>query len=90
MAFILTRIKVPDYDGWKSSFDKDVPGVRSEATGWRVLRSIDDPNEVHVLVEFDSADRAQEGVQKLLGSGVLDRFEDKSTRAVEVADSSGY
>jgi hypothetical protein len=31
-----------------------------------------------ILVEFDSADDARAGREKLLASGVLDRFEDKT------------
>jgi hypothetical protein len=43
----------------------------------RVLRSVDDPNEVFVYLEFASRDDAEEARQRLLASGVLDRFEDK-------------
>ena len=88
MTFILTRINVGDYDAWKPQFDRDAPGARVEAKGWRVLRSLDDPGEVFVLVEFASVEDAKEGRERLLRSGVLDRFSDKSgPTLVEVADS---
>ena len=91
MAFILTRINVGDYDAWKPLFDQDVPQARAAAKGWRVFRSVDDPGEVFVLVEFESADEAREGRERLLGSGVLDRFSDKSgPTLVEVAEAVGY
>jgi hypothetical protein len=90
MAFILTRIKVGDYDAWKPQFDQDVPRARAAAKGWRVFRSVDDPGEVFVLVEFESADEAREGRERLLGSGVLDRFSDKTgPTLVEVAEAVG-
>jgi len=78
MPFILTRIQVGDYDTWKPQFDQDKPGARSDSKGWRVLRNADDPNEVFIQIEFDSAEQAREGRERLLASGVLDRFQDKS------------
>lgn len=78
MAFILTRINVGDYERWKPMFDRDTPGTRAAATGHRVLRNADDPSEVFVMVEFASAEEARTGRDKLLASGVLDRFEDKT------------
>jgi hypothetical protein len=91
MAFILTRINVGDYDAWKPLFDQDTPGARAAAKGWRVFRSVDDPGEVFVLVEFASADDARAGRERLLRSGVLDRFSDKTgPTLVEVAEAVGY
>jgi hypothetical protein len=91
MAFILTRIDVGDYDAWKPLFDQDAPGARAAAKGYRVFRSVDNPGEVFVLVEFASAEEAKEGRERLLRSGVLDRFSDKTgPTLVEVADAVGY
>jgi hypothetical protein len=90
-AFLVTRIQVGDYDAWKSMFDKDEPGARRAAKGHRVLRSLDDPNEVFVLVEFVSSEAASAARAKLLASGVLDRFPDKSLpRVVEDAETVTY
>jgi hypothetical protein len=77
MAFILTRINVGDYDTWKPMFDQDKPGARKASKGWRILRSVDDPGQVFIQVEFGSVEEAKEGREKLLASGVLDRFSDK-------------
>ena len=85
-AFVVTRIHVGDYETWKPMFDKDEPGARQGARGHRVLRSLDDPNEVFVLVEFASSEAANAARDKLLGSGVLDRFPDKTPPSV-VADA---
>jgi hypothetical protein len=76
-AFIITRIQTGDYDTWRPMFDQDRPRAREKATAQRVLRSVDDPNEVFIFLEFDSVDDATESRQRLLASGVLDRFEDK-------------
>ena len=90
MAFLFTRINVGDYDTWKPMFDQDQPGARAASKGWRVLRNVDDPNEVIIQVEFDSVEDAEAGREKLLASGVLDRFPDKSgPTVVEVAEEVG-
>ncbi len=91
MAFILTRINVGDYDAWKPMFDKDAPGARRSARGYRIFRGVEDPDEVFVLVEFASSDEAKAGRERLLASGVLDRFQDKAgPTVVEEAEAVGY
>ena len=77
MPYFLTRLNVGDYDAWKQMFDQDTPGARQKAKAYRLLRSVDDPAQVYILVEFASVDDAREGRARLLASGVLDRFEDK-------------
>jgi hypothetical protein len=87
MAFMLTRINVGDYEAWKPMFDQDQPGARAGSKGWRLFRSVDDPGQVFIQVEFGSVEEAQEGREKLLASGVLDRFSDKyGPTIVEVAE----
>ena len=78
MTVILTRIRVGDYDAWKPMFDQDLPGARRSATGHRLFRNADDPNEVFIQVEFDSAEEALAARERLLSSGVLDRFPDRT------------
>ncbi len=91
MAFIVTRIQVGDYDAWKPMFDADTPGARQSAKGHRVLRNIEDPNEVFIQVEFASSDDAKAARERLLASGVLDRFSDKSgPTVVEEAEAISY
>ena len=76
-AFIITRIQVGDYDTWRGMFDQDRPRAREKARAQRIFRAVDDPNHVFVLVEFSSVEDAHEARQRVLDSGVLDRFEDK-------------
>jgi hypothetical protein len=91
MAFLMTRVQVGDYDAWKPMFDADPPGARSTAKGHRVFRLVDDPDEVLVLVEFDSTHEAQAAHDKLLASGVLDRVTVTGRPAVVTeADASSY
>lgn len=75
-ACIITRIDVGDYDTWRVLFDKDVPQAREKATTTRVLRMVDDPDHVFVYLEFASVEDARESSDRLVASGVLDRFED--------------
>jgi heme-degrading monooxygenase HmoA len=91
MAYIVTRINVGDYDRWKTMFDRDEPGARRAAKGHRVLRGVDDPNEVFIVVEFASTADANAGRERLLASGVLDRFTDKDLpKVVEEAEAVSY
>ena len=76
-AFIITRIHVGDYDAWRPMFDQDRPRAREKATVQRVFRGVDDPNHVFIFLEFASVEDAQEAKERLVQSGVLDRFEDK-------------
>ena len=76
-AFIITRIHVGDYDAWRLMFEQDRPRAREKATVQRVFRGVDDPNHVFIVLEFASVEDAQEAKERLVRSGVLDRFEDK-------------
>jgi len=78
MPFIMTRINVGDFDAWKPSFDKDIPRAREAAAGYRLFRSLQDPSEVFVQIEFASPDDAQIARDRLRSSGVLERFADKN------------
>jgi hypothetical protein len=88
MAFMMTRVQVGDYEAWKPMFDQDQPGVRKAAKGYRLFRSVENPGEVFVQVEFSSSEDAKAGRELLLGSGVLDRFPDHNgPTVVEEAES---
>jgi nitrate reductase assembly molybdenum cofactor insertion protein NarJ len=58
-------------------FDQDRPQAREKATVQRVFRNVEDPNHVFVFLEFASVEDAEEAQGRLIGSGVLDRFDDK-------------
>jgi hypothetical protein len=91
MPLMMTRIHVGDYDAWKPMFDQDTPGARRSARGYRLFRNADDPGEVFIQIEFESAEEARAARERLLGSGVLDRFADTTgPTVVEVAETVGY
>ena len=91
MPFLLTRLNVGDYDAWKQMFDEDGPGARRSGVGHRLFRSVDDPGIVYIMVEFATADAAKEGRARLLASGVLDRFPDKTEPVViEESEAVSY
>jgi hypothetical protein len=70
-------------------FDQDRPKAREKAIVQRVFRGVDEPNQVFICLEFESAEDAQEARRRLLESGVLDRFEDKhGPNVVEEADAA--
>ena len=91
MAFMLTRIQVDDYETWKRIFDADPPGARKAATGHRILRGLQEPNEVFVQVEFASSEDANAARERLLASGALDRVTLKAGPTVaEEAETVQY
>jgi hypothetical protein len=52
-----------------------------------VLRNVDDPNEVYVFIEYASRELAEAARQRLVTSGVLDRFpEHYGPMVVEAAE----
>jgi hypothetical protein len=73
MSFMLTRIRVEDYDAWKPMFDSDPAGARREAKAHRIMRNAEDPNELFIQVEFGSPEEASAARERLLASGVLER-----------------
>jgi hypothetical protein len=90
MALVQTRLQVGDYDAWKPMFDLDAPGARRDATRYTLFRGVDDPNEVFIQIEFETEEQARASRERLLASGVLDRFTDKhGPTVVVVAEASG-
>ena len=86
---MMTRVRVANFDDWKTRFDTDPVGAREKATGYRILRGVEDPNEVFVQVEFPSNEAALEARRRLLESGVLDRqLEATGPTLVEEADAA--
>jgi hypothetical protein len=75
-AFIITRIQTGDYERWRPMYDQDKPRAREAAITQRVLRGVDDPNEVFIYLEFSTVEDAEEARTRLVESGVLDRFDD--------------
>ena len=78
-AYIQTRIQVGDYAAWRPMFDADRPRAREKARRVTLYRNVADPNEVFIWIELASVEDATEARERLLASGVLDRFEDLTT-----------
>jgi hypothetical protein len=88
MALMMTRVKVANFDEWKAMFDTDPVKAREHATGYRILRGVEDANEVYVQVEFPSEDAALEARRRLIDGGVLDRqLEHTGPSLVEEAEA---
>ena len=59
MPYLLVRHKVEDYERWKPVFDHGATRKRSGSKGGWILRSADDPNELVILLEWDSSENAR-------------------------------
>ncbi|MEN3340650.1 MAG: hypothetical protein V7644_54 [Actinomycetota bacterium] len=77
MAYVMTHIEVGDFDAWKPMFDLDAPHARQDAIGYRLFRGVDNPNEVFIEIEFATTEAAVSARDRLVRSGVLDRFDDR-------------
>jgi hypothetical protein len=92
MTFLLAHFDVGDFETWKrETFDADPAGRMQAAKGHLLSRSVDNPNEVFVRVEFGSAEEAKSFRERLLASGALDKVTVKTPPTVaEVADEARY
>jgi hypothetical protein len=91
MASMLGHFDVGNYDQWKQMFDSDPAGRRQAAKGHRIFRSVDNPSEVFIGLDFASVDDAKSFRDRLLASGVLDNLTVKvPPTVVEEADSATY
>jgi len=91
MAFMLGSFTVPDYDRWKELFESDKLGRAQAATGYRLFRGTQDPNQVIEAVEFASVAEAQEFRERLLASGLLaGRTIHLPPTVAELADEGTY
>jgi hypothetical protein len=74
MAFILFSFDTDNFDEWKELFDSDPVGRKAVAKGHVILRSADNPNQIFLRTEYPTVDDAKTFRDRLLASGVLDRF----------------
>ena len=64
MAHILVRHKVKDFAAWKPIFDEHSAARKAGGSrGGYVFRSADDPQEVLVLLEWDSLEKGRQFTQ---------------------------
>jgi hypothetical protein len=90
MAFLIGVFE-GDFDAFKQQFDSDPLGRKQAAKGHILLRGVDNPNEIFIRVEFDSAEEAKSFGEKVHGSDVLQNVSVKFPPTVaEVADQATY
>ena len=77
-AFIMKRIQAGDYNTWKPMLRSGGLWRPKISQGATDLRSVEDPNEVFIQIEFASSDDARVARERLLASKVMDRSRDKS------------
>jgi heme-degrading monooxygenase HmoA len=64
MPYLLERHKVHDYARWRAVFDADAAGRKTAGCrGARFLRNAEDPEEVIVLFEWDTLQRARQRIE---------------------------
>lgn len=60
MAVVTVRHTVADYAAWKAGYDSHATSRKEHgATNDQVLQSIEDPNDLVVLIEFESLGEAK-------------------------------
>ena len=90
MAF-LVGVFEGDFDAFKQQFDSDPLGRKQAAKGHTLLRGVDNPNEMFLRVEFESAEEARSFQEKVRGSDVLQNVTVKVPPTVaELADQAIY
>ncbi|HVZ38847.1 MAG TPA: antibiotic biosynthesis monooxygenase [Candidatus Kapabacteria bacterium] len=60
MPYILVRHTVEDFDKWKTIFDEDAPNRQAGGSlGGQLMQTAGNPNEVTVLLKWESLEKAQ-------------------------------
>lgn len=77
MTHLLATATVEDFSAWKSAFDRiDSYRVEHGQRGYQVFQSVDDPDEVVLLFEWDDSEdpraffRSEEMRERLAEAGV--------------------
>ena len=92
MTYMVANFDVGDYDKWKREvFDADPAGRKQAAKGHLISRSVENPSDIFIRVEFASVDDARSFRERLMGSSALDNVNVKTPPTiVEVADEETY
>jgi heme-degrading monooxygenase HmoA len=90
MPYLLVRHKVADYDKWKPFFDQHgTTRQRSGSQGGQLLRNADDPNELIILFQWGTLEKARQFSQSndlreiMQQAGVIDQPDIYFLEAVE-------
>jgi hypothetical protein len=90
MAFLVGVLE-GDFDAFKEQFESDPLGRKQVAKGHTMLRGVENPNQIFVRIEFDSADDAKAFQDKVRNSDVLQNVTVKVAPSVaEMADQATY
>ena len=90
MAYMLIQFDA-DWDEWKPAFDSDPAGRAEIAKSYSIARNVDTPDEIFVRLEFDTVDEARTFRDRLVASGVLDRFKvGMGPTVVDIAETGTY
>ena len=92
MTYMVANFDVGDYDKWKREvLDADPAGRKQAAKGHLISRSVENPSDIFIRVEFASVDDARSFRERLMGSSALDNVNVKTPPTiVEVADEETY
>ncbi len=65
MPYSLSRIKVEDYAKWKTVFDQlaDARKASGGAKEGTLFRDADNPNDITILIEWDTLENARKFIQ---------------------------
>jgi hypothetical protein len=94
MPILRIEHPVPDFEGWKTSFDSDPMGRKQAGVRrHQIFRASDDPNYVLIDLEFDTTGEAEALLAAL--RGLWSRVEgtvmsNPQARIVETVESSEY
>jgi quinol monooxygenase YgiN len=73
MVHVLVHHKVADYSRWKAVFDSDLTARKHAGEiGFRVFHNAEDPNDIFLLSDWESADEARKFMSS---SGLQDRMQ---------------
>ena len=90
MAFVV-GVMEGDFDAFKRQFDEDPLGRKQVAKGHTFLRGVDNPNEMFVRIEFNTADEAKSFAERVRSSTVLQNVTVKfPPTSVELVDETTY
>ena len=94
MAFMVAHFEIEDYDAWKRRFESDPVGRRQAAIGHVISRSIDNPKDVFLKIEFGSVDEAKVFLERLLTTPTPEAQEGMTLKLpptiIEVTDEATY
>jgi hypothetical protein len=92
MVILQIEHKVPNFDGWKKTFESDpINRKKSGVRRYRIFRPIDNPNYVIIDLEFDNSEEAKEtlvALRNLWGKVEGSIMMNPQTRILELVETT--